>query len=82
VSNGPVWHEPPKLASGVAIWSFGRFDVAPGNTPLGRGLAALPVLAVQPELDPAALDRQHQDRDELSSFIVLCRWLWRRSRVQ
>lgn len=57
VTNAPVWHEPVQLMAGLTIWRFGRLDVYDVNPPLVRAFAALPVLQLEPSLDPSIFDR-------------------------
>lgn len=48
---GPTVDEPAHLAAGLDVLSFGRLDLYPVNPPLGKAVAALPVLAVGVETD-------------------------------
>lgn len=50
-TTSPVLDELPHLASGLAHWEFGTFDLYRVNPPLVRMLAALPVLAAGVETD-------------------------------
>ena len=49
--QSPVLDELPHLASGIAHWQFGTFELYRVNPPLVRMIAALPVLAVGVETD-------------------------------
>ncbi|WP_010588335.1 ArnT family glycosyltransferase [Schlesneria paludicola] len=42
--QSPTSNEPAHLASGVALWELGRFDVYRVNPPLIRAIAAIPVM--------------------------------------
>jgi hypothetical protein len=48
--HSPTLNEPGHLAAGVSVWQFGRFDVYNVNPPLGRMVAALPVVRMRPSV--------------------------------
>ncbi len=49
--HGPAGDEPAHLASGISHWQLGTFDLYRVNPPLVRLVAALPVLALHPQVD-------------------------------
>lgn len=49
--HSPSNSEVPALPAGIRHWYEGRFDLFRVNPPLVRSVAALPVLALKPEVD-------------------------------
>ncbi|MEX2317295.1 MAG: glycosyltransferase family 39 protein [Pirellulales bacterium] len=49
--HSPTLNEPGHLASGLAHWKFGRFEMYRVNPPLVRMVAALPVMAAGHKVD-------------------------------
>ncbi len=47
--HSPTIDEPAHLAAGISHWQFGRMDLYSVNPPLVRMIAALPVLAADPQ---------------------------------
>ena len=71
--KSPNFHEPSQLASGVAIWSFGRTDMVRVSPPLVRICGALPIAFRNPTFDPGVFDSPPNGRDEFvrgRTFVV------------
>lgn len=49
--HSPTWDEPAQLASGIALWQAGRFDLYCVNPPMVRAMASIPAVMLCPEVD-------------------------------
>ena len=64
--HSPTHLEPAILASGIANWEFGRFELYRVNPPLVRMIAALPALIVGAETDWSRYSEQTGSRSEFA----------------
>jgi 4-amino-4-deoxy-L-arabinose transferase-like glycosyltransferase len=68
VRNSPNPDERSHLASGVAIWQFGRFDLYRVNPPLVRLIASAPVACLDRDTDWNTYIEYHQDVSSRSEW--------------
>lgn len=62
--HSPTVDEPAHLAAGISHWQFGRMDLYCVNPPLVRMIAALPVMAADPQTAWGQFRRAEESRAE------------------
>lgn len=66
INNSPTTDEVTFLSSGISHWYLGRFELCAVNPPLVRMVAAIPVLALNPNVDWSNANTNPASRSDLA----------------